>query len=132
MISLLIIAVISLFFKELQAISFDPTLARTLRLPVRLFDYGLLILIALTIVVSLEVVGVSLMLAMLVTPAATATFFYKPATADDVPERRHRGLLRRVRPLRLFLFKYCLRAGRCADRNALVCHRLCGQQSTAA
>ena len=74
-ISLLVIAVIIAFFKELQAISFDRTLARTLRLPVRVFDYGLLVLIALTIVVALEAVGVSLMLAMLVTPAATATFF---------------------------------------------------------
>lgn len=74
-ISALVIGVVVLFFKELQAISFDRTLARTLRLPVRFFDYALLILIALTIVVALEAVGVSLMLAMLVTPAATATFF---------------------------------------------------------
>ncbi|MEM8862441.1 MAG: metal ABC transporter permease [Chloroflexota bacterium] len=74
-ISLFVIVVIVAFFKELRAISFDPTLARTLRLPVRLFDYGLLVLTALTIVVALEAVGVSLMLAMLVTPAATATFF---------------------------------------------------------
>lgn len=74
-ISLIVITIIVVFFKELRAISFDPTLARTLKLPVRLFDYGLLVLIALTIVVALEVVGVSLMLAMLVTPSATATFF---------------------------------------------------------
>lgn len=74
-ISFVVITVILVFFKELRAISFDPTLARTLNLPVRLFDYGLLVLIALTIVVALEAVGVSLMLAMLVTPAATATFF---------------------------------------------------------
>ena len=74
-ISLIVITIIVVFFKELRAISFDPTLARTLKLPVRLFDYGLLVLIALTIVVALEGVGVSLMLAMLVTPSATATFF---------------------------------------------------------
>lgn len=74
-ISLVVLTVIIAFFKELRAISFDRTLARTMNLPVRLFDYSLLILIALTVVVALEAVGVSLMLAMLVTPSATATFF---------------------------------------------------------
>ena len=53
-------------------LSFDPILATTLRLPVRLFELLLLILIALTIVVSLQTVGVALMVAMLVTPAAAA------------------------------------------------------------
>jgi manganese/iron transport system permease protein len=61
-----------LLYKELLVISFDPVLAATLRLPLRALDYGLLVLIALTIVVSLQTVGVALMVAMLVTPAATA------------------------------------------------------------
>jgi ABC-type Mn2+/Zn2+ transport system permease subunit len=59
-------------YKELLVLSFDPILARTLRLPSRLLNYVLLVLIALTIVVSLQTVGVALMVAMLVTPAATA------------------------------------------------------------
>lgn len=62
-----------LFFKEFMVISFDPTLAVTLRLPTRFLRYLLLILIAITIVVSLQVVGIALMLAMLVTPAAAAS-----------------------------------------------------------
>lgn len=70
-----VLLIVALFFKELQVVSFDQTLARTLRLPVRVFDYLLLILIAVTIVVALQAVGVSLMLAMIVTPAATASFF---------------------------------------------------------
>ncbi len=60
------------FYKEFMVLSFDPILAATLRLPVRLLDFLILILIAVTIVVSLQTVGVALMVAMLVTPAATA------------------------------------------------------------
>lgn len=67
-----ILLLIFAFYKELVVISFDPTLAQTLRLPARLLEYLLLILIAVTIVVSLQTVGVALMVAMLVTPAATA------------------------------------------------------------
>jgi ABC-type Mn2+/Zn2+ transport system permease subunit len=59
-------------YKEFLVLSFDPVLAVTLRLPSTLLHYLLLVLIALTIVVSLQTVGVALMVAMLVTPAATA------------------------------------------------------------
>lgn len=59
-------------YKEFLVLSFDPVLAMTLRLPSSLLNYLLLVLIALTIVVSLQTVGVALMVAMLVTPAATA------------------------------------------------------------
>jgi manganese/iron transport system permease protein len=69
--SLILLAVV-LFYKEFLVLSFDPLLATTLRLPDRVLEYLLLILIALVIVVSLQTVGVALMVAMLVTPAATA------------------------------------------------------------
>lgn len=61
-----------LFYKELLIVAFDPVLAATLRLPAAALHYLLLILIATAIVVSLQTVGVALMLAMLVTPPATA------------------------------------------------------------
>lgn len=64
--------IIALLYKEFVVISFDPILAVTLRIPGRLIEALLLILIAVTIVVSLQTVGVALMVAMLVTPAATA------------------------------------------------------------
>lgn len=67
-----ILLMILLFYKEFVIISFDPTLATTLRLPTRLLEYLLLVLIAVTIVVALQTVGVALMVAMLVTPAAAA------------------------------------------------------------
>jgi manganese/iron transport system permease protein len=59
-------------YKEFLILSFDPILAATLRLPATLLHYLLLILIAVAIVVSLQTVGVALMVAMLVTPATTA------------------------------------------------------------
>jgi manganese/iron transport system permease protein len=67
-----VLLVVFLLYKELLVVSFDPILAATLRLPLDGLQYLLLVLIALTIVVSLQTVGVALMVAMLVTPAATA------------------------------------------------------------
>jgi ABC-type Mn2+/Zn2+ transport system permease subunit len=55
-----------------MVLSFDPILAKTLRLPTTFLNYLLLFLIAVTIVLSLQTVGIALMSAMLVTPAATA------------------------------------------------------------
>lgn len=68
----IVIVTILAFYKEFLVISFDPTLAKTLRLPMTFLNYLLLLLIAVTIVLSLQTVGVALMTAMLVTPAATA------------------------------------------------------------
>jgi len=59
-------------YKPLLVISFDPVLAATLRWPAELLRNGLLVLLALTIVISLQTVGVGLVTAMLVTPGATA------------------------------------------------------------
>jgi ABC-type Mn2+/Zn2+ transport system permease subunit len=70
----LVLLVIFLFYKEFLVLAFDPMLARTLRLPTTFLRYLLLALIAVTIVVALQVVGIALMLAMLVTPAAAASF----------------------------------------------------------
>jgi ABC-type Mn2+/Zn2+ transport system permease subunit len=69
---LVVLLIVILLYKELLVISFDPILAATLRLPLNALDYLLLILVALTVVVSLQTVGVALLVAMLVTPAATA------------------------------------------------------------
>jgi manganese/iron transport system permease protein len=68
----LVLLVIIAFYKEFLTVSFDPILATTLRMPVKVINTGLLILIAITVAVALQTVGVALMVAMLVTPAATA------------------------------------------------------------
>ncbi len=69
--ALVLLAIIA-FYKEFLTVSFDPILATTLRMPVKTINTGLLILIAITVAVALQTVGVALMVAMLVTPAATA------------------------------------------------------------
>jgi ABC-type Mn2+/Zn2+ transport system permease subunit len=69
---LVVLTTIALLYKEFLVISFDPVLAATLRLPIELLRNVMLILLALTIVISLQTVGVGLVAAMLVTPAATA------------------------------------------------------------
>jgi len=68
----LVLLTIVLFYKEFLVLAFDPTLALVLRLPATFLRYLLLVLIAITIVIALQTVGVALMLAMLVTPAAAA------------------------------------------------------------
>lgn len=70
--ALFVLTSIVLFYKEFLVISFDAVLATTLRLPVEWLRHGMLILLALTVVVSLQTVGVGLVAAMLVTPGATA------------------------------------------------------------
>jgi ABC-type Mn2+/Zn2+ transport system permease subunit len=67
-----ILAGVLLLYKPFLVISFDPVLAATLRWPADLLRSVMLILIALTIVVSLQTVGVGLVSALLVIPAATA------------------------------------------------------------
>lgn len=72
LIGLLVLAALILFYKELLLVAFDSDMAESIGLPVWLIDLGLLILIAMTIVVSLRAVGNILVVAMLVTPAAAA------------------------------------------------------------
>jgi manganese/iron transport system permease protein len=66
-----VLLVVAAFFKEFVTVSFDPVHAATLKLPIEPLRYLLLILVAVTVVVSLQTVGAGLMTAMLITPAAT-------------------------------------------------------------
>ncbi|MEO1286920.1 MAG: metal ABC transporter permease [Chloroflexota bacterium] len=72
-----VLLVIALLYKEFVIISFDMSLARALKLPVETLRIVLLILIAIVIVASLQAVGIALMLALLITPAATARLLVK-------------------------------------------------------
>jgi manganese transport system permease protein len=58
--------------KSLLLYIFDPSHARSLRLPVGFFHYLLLVLLALTVVASVQTVGIILVIAMLITPGAIA------------------------------------------------------------
>jgi ABC-type Mn2+/Zn2+ transport system permease subunit len=68
----LVLATLALLWKELLYSTFDPLGAAAAGLPVGPLEYLLLVLIALTIVISLQAVGIILVVAMLITPAATA------------------------------------------------------------
>jgi len=73
----LVIGLVIAFYKEFLVTSFDPVLATILRLPTQFFRYLLLIMIAVTIVIALQTVGVALTVAMLVTPAAAASLLVR-------------------------------------------------------
>jgi manganese/iron transport system permease protein len=70
--SVVVLAVIGTLRKELLFATFDPLGAAAAGLPVRRLDDLFLALVAIAIVVSLQAVGIILVVAMLVTPAATA------------------------------------------------------------
>ena len=67
-----VLLVLYAFNKELVFSSFDPVGATVVGLPTVWLDYLLLVLLALVIVIALQAVGIVLVVAMLVTPAATA------------------------------------------------------------
>ncbi len=69
---LILLIVVRILWKELLFATFDPLGAGAAGLPVRRLDDLLLILIAVTIVISLQAVGIVLVVAMITTPAATA------------------------------------------------------------
>jgi len=68
----IIILVVILFFKELLVSTFDETMAAAYGLPTRMIHYGIMLLLTMATVASLQTVGVVLVVAMLITPAATA------------------------------------------------------------
>ena len=70
--SVIVLGIVAVLWKELLYSTFDPLSAAASGLPVVVLDYLFLALIALTIVISLQAVGIILVVAMLVTPAATA------------------------------------------------------------
>lgn len=70
LLAIVVLAVVAVFWKELLYATFDPLGAAAAGLPVGRLDYLFLAVIALTIVVSLQAVGIILVVAMLVTPAA--------------------------------------------------------------
>lgn len=68
----IVLLAVYLFYKELLVSSFDETMAAAYGLKVRLIHYGIMVLLTLVTVASLQTVGVVLVVAMLITPAASA------------------------------------------------------------
>lgn len=71
-VGVVVTSVIFLFYKELLVSTFDPTMAAAYGLPNRLIHYVLMTLLTLVTVAALQTVGIVLVVAMLITPAATA------------------------------------------------------------
>lgn len=71
-VGLIVLSCVYLFYKELLVTTFDPTMAAAYGLPVKLIHYLLMILLTMATVASLQTVGIVLVVAMLITPAATA------------------------------------------------------------
>lgn len=63
---------VALLWKEFKILSFDPEFARTMGMPVRLLDISLTTLLVVAIVIGLQTVGVVLMSAIIIAPAAAA------------------------------------------------------------
>jgi manganese/iron transport system permease protein len=71
--TLLVLVVLLLFHEELELTSLDPTHAKVMGLKPDLVRYGLLVLLSLTVVAGIQAVGVVLISALLITPAASAS-----------------------------------------------------------
>ena len=76
-IAAIVLMVVFLLYKELLFYTFDPLGAQAAGLPVNRLNFGLMLLIALTIVASMKAVGVILVLSLLITPGATAYLLVK-------------------------------------------------------
>ncbi len=72
----LVVALVFIFFyRVILFVSFDEQFARTRGIPVMLVNYMLIILVALTIVLSIRVAGIILVLSLLTIPQNTANLF---------------------------------------------------------
>lgn len=74
-VSLIGLVVVVLLFKEFKSVSFDPDFARVQGWPVLPLDLALMGLVAVNVVIGLPAVGVVLMSALLILPAAAARFW---------------------------------------------------------
>lgn len=77
LLNVIIIAFFTLFFRKVLYIAFDEEYARTAGLPVALYNYLTMTLIALTVVLNIRVVGIILILSLLTIPQASANLFTK-------------------------------------------------------
>ncbi len=71
------LALVALAWKELKVTTFDADFARSLGRPVLVLEFGLTVLIAVAVVIGLQLVGVILMVALVIAPAAAARQWVK-------------------------------------------------------
>ena len=74
-VSIVLIVIVFFLYKEFMMISFDANFARSMGFPVKILEFILTTLTVLAVVVGIQAIGVVLMAAMLITPAAAARFW---------------------------------------------------------
>ena len=74
-VSLLVLATITIFFRPLLLTSFDPILAKSMGVKVTFYHYLLMVILTLVSVTAMQSVGTILIVALLITPAATAYLY---------------------------------------------------------
>ncbi len=74
-IAIIVLITTFLFYKEFKLISFDPQFAQAIGLPIKRLEMLLTSITVLAVVTGIQAVGVVLMAAMLITPAAAARFW---------------------------------------------------------
>lgn len=74
-VAVIVLVIIIFFFKELELTSFDAVLAKTMGFKVQFYHYLLMCLLTLVSVTAMQSVGTILIVAMLITPAATAYLY---------------------------------------------------------
>lgn len=77
MVLVLVVLSILIFYRYLFASTFQPTIASTMGIPVKLMHYYLMLLLSFSVVAAMQTVGVILVVAMLITPASTALLLAK-------------------------------------------------------
>jgi manganese/iron transport system permease protein len=77
LITLIIIITIKLFYKELLLYTFDKTVAKAMGMPVEVMHYAFISAVTLTVIVSMQSVGVILVIALMIGPALAAYLLVK-------------------------------------------------------
>lgn len=74
-VALLVLTAITIFFRPLLLTSFDPILAKSIGVKVTFYHYLLMVILTLVAVTAMQSVGTILIVALLITPAATAYLY---------------------------------------------------------
>jgi manganese/iron transport system permease protein len=65
------------FYRELSIVAYDPAVASAMGVRTAAFEYAILVMVAIAVVVALKAIGIVLVNAMLIIPAATAGLFVR-------------------------------------------------------
>ena len=71
--TVLVLLFVAAFYRDLVFVAYDPAMATASGLPVAAFQYAILLLIGVAVVVALKAIGIVLVNAMLIIPAATSS-----------------------------------------------------------